>query len=205
MYNSTKSLLCKTNEFSMLDVDSKEKIIQVLEKGGLILFPTDTIWGIGCDATNEQAVEKIYQLKQRNKDKPLIVLVHNVEMLKQYVEHVHPKIETLLSFHTRPLTVIYEKGMNLAENVMSNDGSIGIRVILDPFCQGLIKAFGKPIVATSANVSDRPFPRNFGEISSDILQGVDFVTRIRQTEKNLNEPSVIVKMDDNGELFFIRE
>ncbi len=205
MSYATKSLKCKANEFSMLDVDSQVKLLQVLETGGLILFPTDTIWGIGCDATNPDAVDKVYKLKKRDPNKPLIVLVDSNEMLKDYVEHLHPKIETLLEFHTRPITVIYEKGVNLAPNLLGQDGSIGIRLVLDPFCKELISRFGKPIVATSANVSGIPFPRNFGEISSDIIQGVDFVPKIRQSDKNLHEPSIIIKLDEEGELIFIRE
>ncbi len=205
MYHVTKSPMCKTNDFSILDVDSRIKLLQVLEKGGLILFPTDTIWGIGCDATNVNAVEKVYELKQRPSSKPLIVLVDSITMLREYVSHLHPKIETLLEYHQRPLTVIYDKGVGIAPNAMAKDGSVGIRMVTDSFCKDIITNFGKPIIATSANVSEKPFPGNFGEITSDIIQGVDFVARIRQSEKNINEPSVIVRLDDNGELIFLRE
>lgn len=195
----------KTNEIPMLDVESQGKLLSTLAMGGLILLPTDTIWGIGCDATNPHAVEKVYALKNREREKPLIILVDSVERLSQYVEEVHPRIETLLLYHTRPLTVIYDKGRNLAPNLLGPGGSIGIRVVQDEFCRRVIAAFGKPLVSTSANISGQPFPRNFGEISSDILQGVDFVARIRQSEKELNSPSVIVRLGEEQELEFIRE
>lgn len=189
----------------MLDVHSQNKLLTVLAESGLILFPTDTIWGIGCDATSEKAVDKIYHLKRRDKDKPLVLIVDTLERLKEYVSHIHPKIETLLEFHKRPITVIYDKGINLAPNAIAKDGSVGIRIVTDPFCKEMIAQFGKPIVATSANISGDPFPRNFGEISSDILQGVDFVAKVLQKEKDLLEPSIIVKLDKDGELIFLRE
>lgn len=193
-----------TNEFIEMSEESQNEILNILNNKGVILFPTDTIWGIGCDATQEDAVKKVYDIKNRDINKPLIVLVSSLEMLKDYVESIHPKIETLLMFHERPLTVIYEEGKNLAANVIAKDGSIGIRVVLDEFCKSLIEAFGKPLVSTSANISGQPFPRNFGEISSDILEQVDYVVKIRQNEKSLNTPSIVVKLDDKEELFFIR-
>lgn len=189
----------------MLDVDSQDKLLKVLAESGLILFPTDTIWGIGCDATDAAAVEKVYELKRRDRNKPLVVLVNGMDMLKRYVQRVHPKIETLLEYHQRPLTVIYDKGVDLAPNLLGENGSVGIRLVLDPFCNQMIERFGKPIVATSANISGVPFPKNYGEISSDILEGVDYVTKVKQKDKNLLSPSVIVKLDEEGELIFLRE
>lgn len=201
----TKTNKCKSNDFSMLDVDSQDKLLKVLAESGLILFPTDTIWGIGCDATDAAAVEKVYELKRRDRNKPLVVLVNGMDMLKRYVQRVHPKIETLLEYHQRPLTVIYDKGVDLAPNLLGENGSVGIRLVLDPFCNQMIERFGKPIVATSANISGVPFPKNYGEISSDILEGVDYVTKVKQKDKNLLSPSVIVKLDEEGELIFLRE
>ncbi len=179
--------------------------VQALEQGKTILFPTDTIWGLGCDATNEAAVSKIYQIKNRPTSNPLIILVSDLEMLKKYVTEVHPRIETLLAYHIRPLTVVYEQNIGIAPNVTANNPSVAIRLVKDAFCKALIQQFGKPIVATSANVSDKPFPENFGEISSTILEGVDYVVAYRQMEKSLNLPSVIVKMGDTEELIFLRE
>ncbi len=194
----------KSNEIPMLEDESFDKLMSALSSGGLVLLPTDTVWGIGCDATSTAAVDKVYELKNRPKDKPLIVLVDGLEMLKDYVVHVHPRIETLLIFHERPLTVIYDEAKNIAPNACAKDGSIGIRIVQDEFCRKVITAFGKPLVSTSANVSGQPFPGNFGEISSDILMGVDFVSKIKQSEKERKEPSVIVKLAENGELEFIR-
>ncbi len=182
-----------------------EPILSCLETGGTILYPTDTIWGIGCDATNEVAVEKVFSLKQRPPSKPFPVLVSSIEMLKEYVKWVHPRLETLLQYHERPLTIIYENATNLAKNATSADGSVAIRIPKDPFCQQLIENFGKPLVSTSANISDAPYPNHFGEISSAVIIGVDHVVKYRQLDKNMGQPSVICKLDENEELFFLRE
>ncbi len=197
--------ISKAKQIFMAEFERLDELVEVLEGGGRILFPTDTIWGVGCDATNPKAVDGIYELKRRDKNKPLVVLVSDIEMLKKYVEHVHPKVETLLSYHQRPLSVIYDKGINLAENLLGPGGSVAIRMVQDELCQEIISRFGRPIVATSANISNFPFPRNFGEISSDILEGVDFVVRHKQGEKDLNNPSVIIKLAPSGELIFLRE
>lgn len=198
--------MTKTNLRSfMFETDDLDNVKTILEDGGLILYPTDTIWGIGCDATDPKAVEKVYELKQRDRNKPLIILVDSIEMMKQYVLHVHPRIDTLLLHHVRPLTVVFDGACNLPANLVSADGSIGIRVVQDDSCKKLITHLGKPIVSTSANLSNEPFPNNFGEISSAIIQGVDYVFKQRRYEKEPKEPSVIVKAQDNGELIFLRE
>lgn len=189
----------------MFGKDNLEKINSTLEEGGLILYPTDTIWGIGCNATNPEAVQKIFDLKKRPNDKPFVLLVDSIEMLKEYVEHIHPRIETLLLHHVKPLTMIYEQAKNLPPISHSKNGSVAIRVVMDSFCKVIIGQFGKPLVATSANVSDFPFPANFGGISSDIFTGVDYVVKWKQSEKKLNEPSVIAKLNDKNELEFLRE
>ena len=188
----------------MFGRDNLEKINSVLEDGGLILYPTDTIWGIGCDATNPVAVQRIFNLKQRPTSKPFVLLVNSIEMLKEYVGQVHPRIETLLLHHIQPLTVVYDKGKNLPDIAMAANGSVAIRVVMDSFCKELIGQFGKPLVASSANISDRPFPANFGGISSDVITGVDYVVKWKQGEKKLNQPSVIAKLSDKGELDFLR-
>jgi L-threonylcarbamoyladenylate synthase len=181
------------------------EILNVLNAGGVILYPTDTIWGIGCDATNAAAVEKVYRLKDRPSGKGFVLLVDSVQMLRQYVSHVHPRLDTLLQYHTRPLTVIYEKGVHLAKNVTAPDGSVAIRLATDSFCKALIRLFGKPIIATSANISGQPFAKHFGEISSDVLERVDFVVKFRQEQRETGEPSVIVRLNAAEELEFIRE
>lgn len=190
----------------MLFQDKLSDIIDVLQRGGIILYPTDTIWGIGCDATNEAAVARVAQLKQRDPSKSgFVVLVDSLDMLQKHVAHIHPRIETLLAFHSRPLTVIYDEGINLAPNALAPDGSVAIRIAQDNFCRVLIHELGRPIISTSANVSNEAFPSHFGAISSAIIQGVDYVVRYRQEDHNVGEPSVIVRLSSDEELDFIRE
>lgn len=189
----------------MMQIDTMTEVNVILEKGGTILFPTDTIWGIGCDACNAKAVDKVYSLKERDPSKPFILLADSVDMIKKYVKQVHPRIDTLLMHHVRPLTVIYEDAQNLPDNVIAQDGSVAFRVPQDPFCRALIESYGRPLVATSANVSGQPFPSKFGGISSQIIQGVDYVVKNARKEEVDNEPSVIVRLDKRGELDFIRE
>jgi L-threonylcarbamoyladenylate synthase len=190
----------------MFENEKFEEILNVLRRGDTILFPTDTVWGIGCDATNEEAVEKVSAIKKRPSSKAgYVLLVDSIEMLKNYVLHVHPRIETLLGYHERPLTIIYDEGVGLASNVLAKDGSVAIRVVKDPFCRELIMQFGKPIVATSANVSNEPMPTNYGEISSDVLEKVDFVVKVKQDSKEHGEPSIIARLNEFEELDFIRE
>ncbi len=182
-----------------------EPILACLETGGTILLPTDTIWGIGCDATNAAAIDKIRQLTQRPADQPFVLLAASLEMVKDYVHHIHPRVETLLLFHERPLTVIYESGKDLPANACADDGSVAIRIPRDPFCKKLIKAFGKPIIATSARIASEPWPAHFGEISSAVIVGVDYVVKHRTMDKDMSEPSVIARLDENEELVFLRE
>lgn len=185
--------------------DDTQQIKEILLNDGIILYPTDTIWGVGCDATNPVAIERIYNLKERDRSKPFVLLVSDIDMLKNYIEAGHPRMETLLSFHVRPLTVIYDKGKNLPANAVSGDGSVAIRIVKDVFCQQLISDLGRPLVASSANISGQPFPANFGEVSSEVIQGVDYVVNHRRDDKTVSEPSVIVKCTPKGELVFIRE
>ena len=184
--------------------DHFENIANILAEDGILLYPTDTIWGLGCDATNPVAIERVYNLKKRDRSKPFVLLVDSIEMLKEYVVNIHPRLETLMLYHKRPMTVIYDQAKNLPENAVGPGGSVAIRVAHDPFCQHLIRTVGKPLVATSANISNEPFPTIFGEISSDVIQGVDYVARHRRNDKTPKEPSVIVKYDGKGELVFLR-
>lgn len=189
----------------MIDDNYLNQAISTLTAGGTILFPTDTIWGIGCDATNEEAVKKIYKIKNRPEGKPLILLASSISMVKTYVKSIHPKIETLLLYHARPLTVIYDNARNLPEILLPKDKSIGIRIPQDEFCRKLIEKYNKPLVSTSANISDQPYPNSFGEIQSNILKNVDHIVALRQNEKSKSKPSVIIKLDQKGELEFLRE
>jgi L-threonylcarbamoyladenylate synthase len=181
------------------------EIAALLEKGSVICYPTDTIWGIGCDALNEEAIARVSQIKGRAPEKGYVLLVSSIDMLKKYATRVHPRLETLLSFHQRPLTVIYDRTTGLPGSVKAPNGSVAIRVAQDQFCQELIEAFGRPILSTSANKSGEPFPPTFGGISSEILGAVDYVVKFRQDDKEPGEPSAIAKLDRHMELEFIRE
>lgn len=185
--------------------DDISEIAEMLRKGHVICYPTDTIWGIGCDALNETAVARVGAIKGRPPEKGYVLLVSSIEMLKQYAPKLHPRLETLLSFHQRPLTVIFDKTVGLPASVRAPNGSAAIRVTIDPFCKALIDAFGGPIVSTSANVSGLPYPPTFGGISSEILGAVDYVVKHRQDDKVPGEPSPIAKLDRHMELEFIRE
>lgn len=189
----------------MFEQDNMDNILSVLDKGGLILYPTDTIWGIGCDACNEMAINRIYALKRRSPETDLVVLVDSMSMLKKYVRHVHPRIDTLLHYHVRPLTVVYADARNLPSNVVAQDGSISIRIAQDEFCRELIAAFGRPIIASSASVSGESAPASFGSVSSQIIQNVDYVVKHRQYDTEAREPSVLIKVDEEGELLFLRD
>lgn len=186
--------------------DDISEIARLLEGGSIICYPTDTIWGIGCDATNVDAIARVTALKGRTPEKGYVLLVSDIEMLKRYVPKIHPRLETLLSFHQRPLTVVYERNIvGLPAVVKAPDGSVAIRVARDEFCQELIAKFGKPVVSTSANKSGEPYPPTFGGISSEILGGVDYVVKYRQDDKEPGEPSSIAKLDRHQELEFIRD
>jgi len=180
-------------------------LVDGIHNGDIFLFPTDTIWSIGCDATNPVAMQRIYGLKQCLPGKPCVLLVSSIEMIKDYVYQVHPRIETLLMHHTRPLTVVYPNAMNLPSTSVATDGSVAIRVVQNIFCAQLINAVGRPLVATSASIHNQTFPRNFGEISSEVLCGVDQVVKLRQDEKKLHDPSVMITMGRKGEIVFLRE
>ena len=170
------------------------EILNALRQGDVILYPTDTIWGIGCDATNETAVNRISEIKNRQPEKGYVILVDSLKMLKQYVGEIHPRVETLLAYHSRPLTIIYDESFALASNVLAPDGSVGIRITQDPFCRELIKQLGKPIVSTSANRSGQPFPSHYGEVSSDILR-VSGPNIIISPPLILSEPDATVILD----------
>lgn len=185
--------------------DDLDEIAKTLQNGGVICCPTDTIWGLSCDATNEAAIARISDIKMRPPEKGYVVLVSDVDMLKKYVALVPPRLETLLDYHHRPLTIIYEEAENLPKSALALDGSVGIRVVRDEFCKQLIEKLGRPIISTSANVAGEPYPKNFGGISSDILQSCDYVVRHRQRETAIGEPSTIGKLDAFQELEFIRE
>jgi L-threonylcarbamoyladenylate synthase len=178
--------------------------LTVLESGGLILYPTDTIWGIGCDATNESAVEKIFTLKRRIETKALIVLIADERSLLQYVASPHIEVFDYIAGVSKPTTIIYENAIGLASNLLAEDGSVGIRICADEFCKHLIKRFRKPIVSTSANVSGFPPPKVFSDIDIAVKQGVDYVVHYRQDDTTPVEPSAVVKCGKDGRFTILR-
>ena len=173
--------------------------LDVLKKGGLILYPTDTVWGIGCNAMNAKAVEKIYALKKRPDEKAMIILVAD----ERYVMQPEPGVFGYLKKTKKPTTVIYRDVIGLADNLNNKDGSVAIRICKDEFCRHLIKGLRTPIVSTSANISGTVFPRNFSEISEEIKTNVDYVVQYRQHDKTAAEPSTIMKWE-NGKAFILR-
>ena len=182
-----------------------DKAIEVLKKGGTILYPTDTIWGIGCDATNSKAVQKVLKIKNRLKNFSFIILVEKDRRISDYVEQVPEITWDLLSGFELPVTVIYPKAKNLAKNVMAKDGSIAIRVVKYEFCQRLIAKFGKPIVSTSANISGEHPPVMFKDISDELKKEVDYVVQIHREKLSKVKASTIIKIKLNGEFDIIRQ
>lgn len=178
--------------------------INVLETGGLILYPTDTVWGIGCDATNEEAISKIYQLKQREDSKALICLVANDAMLERHVEQVPELAYDILDLATKPTTIIYDNPKGIAKNTIAKDNTLAIRVASDKFCQYLISRFKKPIISTSANIATQPTPNSYREINDVIIKGVDYIVNLQQDKKNA-APSSIIKLSNDGTVKVIRE
>jgi L-threonylcarbamoyladenylate synthase len=177
---------------------------KVLEGGGLILYPTDTIWGIGCDATNEEAVKKVYAMKEREDSKSMLVLIDTEIRLQQYIKEVPEIAWELLEAANKPLTIIYPGAKNLASNLVAEDGSIGIRIPDDDFCSRLIAKFKKPIVSTSANLSNERSPQTFHEISERIKSRVDYIVSYRQGNAKAGNPSSIIKLELNGEFSILR-
>lgn len=182
-----------------------KKAVEILKKGGTILYPTDTIWGIGCDATNNKAVQKIIKLKQRGKDLSFIILVEKESRINEYVEEVPEILWDLLKSFDTPTTVIYPKAKNLAKNVAAQDGSIGIRLVKDDFCKKLISSFDKPIVSTSANFTGETSPVMFKEISNELKNTVDYVVKSNQRKLNKVKASTIIKLKTSGEFEIIRQ
>ncbi len=181
-----------------------QRAVEVLKNGGVILYPTDTIWGLGCDATNEAAVDKIYKIKQRDNTKSMLILLDDTSRLKEYA-YVPSMAWELIRVTNRPLTIIYPQARHLAKNLISEDGTIGIRVVRDDFCKDLIRAFGKPIVSTSANISGQPSPANFSEISEEIKNAVDYIVRWRQNDHRRARASSVIKLGKNNEVIIIRK
>lgn len=181
------------------------KACEVMQKGGVILYPTDTIWGIGCDATNAEAVKRVYEIKKRSDSKAMLVLVDNAVKVDFYVDGAPEVAFDLIELTNKPLTIIYDGAKNLAPNLIAEDGSVGIRVTSEEFSNQLCYRFRKAIVSTSANVSGEPSPATFSEISDEIKQAVDYIVQSRQQENKASQSSSIIKLGKGGQVKVIRE
>lgn len=190
----------KENSFST-EIDSA---LEILLSGGIILYPTDTIWGIGCDATNGNAIQKIYQLKKREEKKSLIILAEDEKMIRRYVSNPSQKMLSYISSSQKPTTAIFENAVNLPERLINKDGTIAIRIVKDDFCLQLIQQLQKPLVSTSANISDEKYPQNFNEVSDEIKNGVDYIVQHRQNDFSKSAPSSMIRLNTNNEIEFIR-
>lgn len=186
-------------------IEDIKNAIDVLKKGGTLLYPSDTIWGIGCDASNSKAAEKIYTIKGRQNKSSFIVLVHDAAMISNYVESLPGILWDLLDSLDFPTTVIYTGAKNLAKNVVAADGTIAIRVVKDGFCHELLKAYNKPIVSTSANFSGADSPLLFKDIPKDLKDKVDYITRAGRKNLQKVKPSTIIRLKKNGEFDIIRQ
>lgn len=186
-------------------INDIKKACEVMQAGGVILYPTDTIWGLGCDATNVEAVKRVYEIKHRMDQKAMLVLVDSPVKVDFYVDDVPQVAWDLIDLTTKPLTIIYSKGRNLAPNLMASDGSIGIRVTQEEFSKQLCFRFRKAIVSTSANISGEPSPALFNEISNEIKEQVDYIVSYRQNDVSRSSPSSIIKLGSGGEVKVLRE
>jgi len=184
--------------------DEITKALKVVQDGGIILYPTDTIWGIGCNATNTEAVQKIYKLKQRAESKSMIILLDTDAKLPSYIRDVPELAYNLIEYAENPLTLVMPGARNISPALIAADGSVGIRVAKHPFCEGLIQRLRKPLVSTSANISGKPSPQYFSQVEQEIIDGVDYVVDIDQHSMEIKNPSTIMRLEADGKFVFIR-
>lgn len=182
-----------------------KKACEILNNGGTILYPTDTIWGIGCDATNVEAVKRVYDIKQRSDSKSMLVLLDSSAKLSLYTEEIPDIVYDLIELSDKPITIIYPGARNLAPNLIAQDGSIGIRITQEVFSRELCKRFRRALVSTSANISGQISPALFSEINEEIIRSVDYVVRYRQDDKKRSKPSGIIRIEKGGVFKIIRE
>lgn len=178
---------------------------EIILRGGTILYPTDTIWGIGCDATDQAAVQKVYHIKQRPDHKRMLVLVSGMAMLSRYLHTVPEEAKKIIRSAVKPTTIIYPGGKDLAPNLLSENGSIGIRITADPFCLQLIEWTGRPIVSTSANITGNPSPALYSQVERTVRDQVDYVVNWRQEESTPATPSAIIELNENGKVTILRQ
>ena len=188
----------------IFDEDIKN-CLKTLKEGGVILYPTDTVWGLGCDATNSRAVKKIFEIKSRSESKSLIILVDSISMLERYVMEIPPIALDLIEVSDTPLTIIYPKAKNLATGIAAEDGSIAIRICSDIFCAELLRRYRRPIVSTSANISGKPSPAYFEEISQSVVDAVDYTVLYNREDRLKHKASPVIKVETNGEIKVIRK
>ncbi|HEX8545501.1 MAG TPA: L-threonylcarbamoyladenylate synthase [Cytophagaceae bacterium] len=181
------------------------KTVEALKAGKVILYPTDTIWGIGCDPTNKAAVNKTLAIKKRSKEKGMITLIGDINQLIQYVDKIPDVAWDIVEFSEKPLTVVYPKGKSVDESILNSDGSIAVRLVKEEFCQKLIRKFGKAIASTSANISGDKSPGSFSDISQEIIESVDYVVELFQDRKEKQQESTIIKLDLDGTIKFLRK
>ncbi|MFP4366278.1 MAG: L-threonylcarbamoyladenylate synthase [Bacteroidales bacterium] len=184
--------------------DEVRKALNTVQKGGIILYPTDTIWGIGCDATNDEAVRKIFKIKDRADTRQMLILIDKADNISKYVRNVPDIAFNFIESAQRPLSIIFQNAWNLAPSLIGHDNTIGIRVVQDDFCKELIGELGKPIVSTSANISGKPPPTGFINIDPQIKESVDHIVSLRQDEVVKSGPSDIIKFEKDGEIVKIR-
>ena len=189
----------------MTQAEDIKNAVEIMKKGGVILYPTDTVWGIGCDATNAEAVAKVYRINQRDDSKALICLVDSDVRMQRYVRNVPNVAWDIMELATKPTTVILDDAVNLAPNLIAEDGSIAMRITKEPFSHELCYRFQKPLVSTSANISGQPAASNYRDISQELLDAVDYVCWSRRQEHKPHTPSSIIKLNKNGEVSIIRK
>ena len=202
---NTPTPILRKGENEMTREEDIKNAVETLRKGGVILYPTDTVWGIGCDATNEEAVRRIYEIKHRDDSKAMICLVDNPNRIQRYVRNIPEVAWDLFELSTKPTTIILDGAANLARNLIAEDGSIAIRVTSEEFSKQLCYKFQKALVSTSANISGQPTAQNYRDISPEILNAVDYVCWTRRQEHKPHQPSSIIKLTENGEVTIIRK
>lgn len=178
--------------------------INQLKRGQTLLYPTDTIWGLGCDATNLSSVERIYEIKKRDRNKPFVLLLCDLNQLNQYTVSIHPRVENLLLYYTKPITIIYQASNLLHPNILNDDGTIAIRITNNTFCKSLINGMNRPLVSTSANLQGHDFPDSFDAVSKEIKSEVDIIVDKAYENSQKASPSILVKVSEEGELIFLR-
>lgn len=181
-----------------------QKAFEVIQQGGIILYPTDTVWGIGCDATNPEAIKKIYALKKREESKSMIVLMNGEKMIYNVFKDIPEVAWQILDLSEKPTTLILDKPRNVAPNIIADDQSLAVRIVKEPFCYKLMERMKRPLVSTSANVSGQPTPKSFKEISPEIIKGVDYVVNLHR-EKICDKPSTIIKLTLDSKVKIIRK